>query len=338
MQHLGDLDLHSLKCTIFVETIYRLLKLNIDKYRVICEPPQNTNYHFFKDLQRYLLQKQYNSRVSDGVSLITKSMGLDHKEFIQAFLAALNNDSVVNKLDERLVGNLKFEMAKMNDISDKLSKELDNFRDINTQLQKEVSELRDIVKSKDSKITALEARVENLESKIDQQEQYSRRNSLRVSGIPEETDEVIIPKVINLLNTELKLQIPIEPQEIDRLHRVGKPKQSSPRAVLIKFARYTNRAKVYKNRFQLKRATDKIPSNEAIRDLTSENDNQQKQVLYINEDLTQFRSKLLYQARVLKKDKRIKECWSSDGALLIKDNDGRISTINTMTDLNRIAI
>ena len=117
-----------------------------------------------------------------------------------------------------------------------------------------------------------------------------------------------MPKVINLLNTELKLQIPIEPQEIDRLHRVGKPKQSSPRAVLIKFARYTTRARVYKNRFQLKRATDKIPSNEATRDLTSENDNQQKQVLYINEDLTQFRSKLLYQARVLKKDKRIKEC------------------------------
>ena len=95
---------------------------------------------------------------------------------------------------------------------------------------------------------------------------------------------------------------------------------------------------MYKNRFQLKRATDKIPSNEATRDLTSENDNQQKQVLYINEDLTQFRSKLLYQARVLKKDKRIKECWSSDGTLLIKDNDGRIFTINTITDLNRIAI
>ena len=95
-------------------------------------------------------------------------------------MAALNNDSVVNKQDERLVGNLKFEMAKMNDTSDKLSKELDNF---------------------------------------------------------EETDEVIMPKVINLLNTKLKLQIPIEPQEIDRLHRVGKPKQSSPRAVLIKFAR-----------------------------------------------------------------------------------------------------
>ena len=55
------------------------------------------------------------------------SMGLYYKEFIQAFLAALNNDSVVNKLDERLVGNLEFEMTKTNDISDKLSKELDNF-------------------------------------------------------------------------------------------------------------------------------------------------------------------------------------------------------------------
>ena len=37
----------------------------------MCEPPQNTNYHFFKDLQRYLLQKKYNSRVGDIVSLIT---------------------------------------------------------------------------------------------------------------------------------------------------------------------------------------------------------------------------------------------------------------------------
>ena len=184
------------------------------------------------------------------------SMGLDHKEFIQAFLAALNNDSVVNKLDERLVGNLKFEMAKMNDISDKLSKEWIIFAILIHNFRRKSQNFG--ILSKDSKITALEARVENLESKIDQQEQYSRRNSLRVSGIPEETDEVIMPKVINLLNTELKLQIPVEPQEIDRLHRVGKPKQSSPHAVLIKFARYTTRARVYKNRFQLKRVTDKF--------------------------------------------------------------------------------
>ena len=66
LHHLKDLELHSLKCAIFVEAI-----INIDRYIVFCEPPQNTNYHFFKDLQRYLLHKQYNSRVVDIVPLMT---------------------------------------------------------------------------------------------------------------------------------------------------------------------------------------------------------------------------------------------------------------------------
>ena len=182
-------------------------------------------------------------------------MGLDQNEFIQAFLIALKDQSVAKQLDESLGGQLKFEVGKLTDVSNKLSDELSSFRDINTQLQKEVSELREIVKAKDNKISVLEDKVENLEIKLDEHEQYSRRNSLRISGISEEENEVIGPKIMNFLNNKLGLSSPVESDQVDRIHRVGKPKGEGPRAALIKFATYGTRNRVFKSRWNLKTAS-----------------------------------------------------------------------------------
>ena len=101
-------------------------------------------------------------------------MGFDQQEFVNAFLIALKNEAVIKQLDDSLGTTLKFEIGKLNDTSNDLSKKLDNFNELNNQLKKEVAELRDIVKAKDSKISALEARIDILESKSDDQEQYSR--------------------------------------------------------------------------------------------------------------------------------------------------------------------
>ena len=254
----------------------------------------------------------------------TTTMGFDQQEFVNAFLIALKNEAVIKQLDDSLGTTLKFEIGKLNDTSNDLSKKLDNFNELNNQLKKEVAELRDIVKAKDSKISALEARIDILESKSDDQEQYSRRNSLRMTGIPEENNEILQPKVLDILNSKLSLDAPIEPAHIDRMHRVGKPKESSPRAILIKFTGYGPRSAVYKNRRNLKFA----------RTATPENGNP---AIYINEDLTRFRSNLLYQARRLKTSKKIKGCWSSDGTILIQNNAGKIFPISTVTELNRLS-
>ena len=49
----------------------------------------------------------------------------------------------------------------------------------------------------------------------------------------------------------------------------------------------------------------------------------------MNEDLTRARSRLLYQARQLKKAKKILDAWSVDGRILVKDKAEKIHLIRT---------
>ena len=71
----------------------------------------------------------------------TLNMGLDHEEFTKAFLVALSDEAIVNKMKDILCGNLQFQTDKLNEANSNLGKQLNSFREINTQLQKEVTEL-----------------------------------------------------------------------------------------------------------------------------------------------------------------------------------------------------
>lgn len=82
-------------------------------------------------------------------------------------------------------------------------------------------------------------------------EQYSRRNCLKITGIPEEKNEntdTLAPNVFNNLvlkeNTE-KISV----KDISRSHRVGKyDPRRKPRDIIVKFTSYRDRAKVYGNK------------------------------------------------------------------------------------------
>ena len=86
--------------------------------------------------------------------------------------------------------------------------------------------------------------------------------------------------------------------------------------MLVKFANYPSRDAVIKTRSSLK---ETLPG------------------VYTNEDLTQQKAKLLYEARKLKKNKKIIDCWTVDGRLVVKDCVRKIHTVVDITDLNRVA-
>lgn len=157
---------------------------------------------------------------------------------------------------------------------------------------------------------SLKTRVQKLESAADNAEQYSRRNCLRISGIRENanenTDELILD-MTRSMNVDLSLQ------EIDRSHRVGKPNAAKPRDIIVKLSTFRAREKLYKARRQLKDTGHAG--------------------VYINEDLTKFRSGLLYSGRKLVKARRIWGAWSSNGTILLKDNDNVVHRIVKPEDL-----
>ena len=80
---------------------------------------------------------------------------------------------------------------------------------------------------------------------LDDLEQYSRKNSLEIVGIPESIrgNEGAVLKIANALNVQVK------PEDIDICHRV-KRKKSSP--IIVRFVSHKVKSSLYKQRVQLK--------------------------------------------------------------------------------------
>ena len=65
----------------------------------------------------------------------------------------------------------------------------------------------------------------------------------------EDTDELSIKVIKEHMNRKIK------PEDIDRSHRLGNPKQSikaKPRPIMVKFVRYNTRNTIYRNKKVLK--------------------------------------------------------------------------------------
>ena len=135
-------------------------------------------------------------------------------EFVQLFLHALGNKNIAVKL--RAAMGVSQQLAG---------------------LQQEVHALRTELASKDARIETLQKKVDAVELQQDELEQYSRRNSVRLSGLTAEADEDVMKGVlVTVLNHVMCITPPIDISEIDRMHRVGKPEANRTRPVLIKLA------------------------------------------------------------------------------------------------------
>ena len=122
-------------------------------------------------------------------------------------------------------------------------------------LSKKVDQLEIEIKNKDEKIQLLQNRVEILEEEkeslgkeIDDLEQYSRRNCLVLHDVVETnaecTDDIIIK------TSAEELGIDVKQEDLDRRHRLGRVKrnENKPRPIIVNFARYAVRNKVFSNK------------------------------------------------------------------------------------------
>ena len=191
---------------------------------------------------------------------------------------------------------------------------------------------------KDDKIKNLEVEIAALKHDQDWLEQYTRRTSLRISGLPEGNNEDVCAKVLDLCNK--KLRIPVEPNEIERVNWLGRP-GGSPRQILVKFATYGTRASVFKAKAVLRpggrhphapwtlgdaagraqapdvteapsaaEATDNTATNDDDADNDSDTDTDYSKV-FISEDLPRDRQFMFWRARRAKKSKKIRDCCSA---------------------------
>lgn len=155
---------------------------------------------------------------------------------------------------------------------------------------------------------------EKLEQQLEKNEQFSRSLNIRIFGIPEEDNENLHSVIINLFHKKLKLNS-ISESDIKKCHRVASRNinadNSRPPAILVRFFADKVRTLVLKNRNNLKSTG-----------------------IQIQEDLTQFRLRLL--ADAAKKFSK-QHVWCSNGIVLVKCNDV-VYRVETRADLEKIKV
>ena len=175
--------------------------------------------------------------------------------------------------NQRETEKLKTQLTKAERANDRLRNELN----VDTRIK-----LKDHIEERNK-----------LGEKYDDLEQYSRKNTLEILGVPEgaytSTDEVVI-RIGEAINVDIK------PEDIEISHKL-KRKTSKP--VIVKFVSHKVKSLLYKARTRLKnvKSSDVFPSYAfAYRE---------DQRIFINENLTNYRRELFWKANKMKRDNMI---------------------------------
>ena len=121
---------------------------------------------------------------------------------------------------------------------------------------------------------------DNIERELDEQEQFSRRNNLKVFlKLREVTDENTTDLVIDHGKT---IGFAFTPNDISRSQCLGQKAEGKIMPIIVKFTSYWKRKEFF--------------------------DSRQNDEIIIAEDLTDRRSKLLFKARQLRRDNKMKYC------------------------------
>ena len=190
-------------------------------------------------------------------------------------------------------------------------------------LQGQVLDLESSAREKEKKFKSLQEEVckqsvtiQSLQRAANDQEQYSRRNCLRFTGLEESAKENTDEVVLHLANTIL--QVPITKDDIERSYRVGMKdreptsggRRPLPRPIIVTFSSYGKRQQIIQNRRKLA--------------------GQRKS---IQEDLTRTNADLLKQAKTCSK---VKVAWTTDGRVIALTETGDKKGINSAEDLRRL--
>ena len=178
-----------------------------------------------------------------------------------------------------------------------------------------------IFEQKDRELEELKAEVDLIKSEQSKSLQYSYREDLIVKGLKieqtnadaasnEASPDCLKSTVLSVFND--KMNVKVEKSEISTVHFLGKPNKDN-RNVIVRFVNRDTKTTIFKNKKSL-----------------------QGKNIYIEEHLTPENSKLLYEARQLKKQKLIESCWTNNCVLYMRLLDGKVKKFDKMTDIDTV--
>ena len=163
-------------------------------------------------------------------------------------------------------------------------------------------------------VTRLTEDITDFQLQLDAQEQYQRDHNIRITNIwPESENDNLLQKTVDLFK---KIDETITKHDINIVHRIGKPR-GLPRPVIVRMLRKRQKDVIMRgNKHLMNSPTVNIS-------------------IFLNDDLTRFRDKVLYEARQLKKQHQIKNAFSLGGNIyVIQNDDRRVLIVNSKQLMN----
>lgn len=262
------------------------------------------SYSLSELMKRGFLDPEVTKEIVPTIASVLKpSIELTIKNSIDSILAA----SIKSSLDAAMTQFRNETLQPLLNQKDQEIKELKSKLDIQ---DKKLKELESNSQKSSDTITYLTDGLNNLE-------QYGRRNNLRLNNVHLDNDSDSQRVVMDIINRALSEEESITASDIDRCHPIGKPNRKGNRQVIIKFASYKAKEKVYSARFNL--------SN-----------------VYITEDFTPTYQKVVNKLVMMKKAKRVRKFWTIDGKIFAKATETRpkyrIKSIKDISDMMAQAV
>lgn len=220
--------------------------------------------------------------------------------------------------------SLREEIAEMKSSIESQRREFSEVKESMASVKRENEALKSELQRIKEKLQEQTEESQNLWYYHDELEQYTRKNSLEITGIPEscyESTEEVVIKIAEVLNVD------ITPGDIEISHKL---KRRDKTAIIVKFMNHKIKTKLYKERIKLKNIalTDLYPS-------YASSVNPER--IYINENLTSRRRRLVGTANGMRKDNLLVSVWTIDGKVFVKTSpNGAPVRIYTNDDLDNL--
>lgn len=236
--------------------------------------------------------------------------------------ASMKRSAASDDEEDRLARKKKAKPSTIPELADLIS---ESYKDVAealsrvAQLTEELTNLKAVVSTQQMEIRALTESNEHLQSynmelreRVDELEQYSRKSNCIVRGVPEagsEREEDTTQRMAALLAAT---GLPDPVKEISACHRLPKGKRDQHRPIIIKFTRRITKTEFIKKAKAVKLSTSYLPDQRS----------QAPQPIYVEEHLTQSRSRLAAEARSLRFDGLVAHAWVREGCVYVRRHEG----------------
>lgn len=273
--------------------------------------------------------KRTNMAAVEGVTFVTEPPTTEdhHKEPSLTDLREMLVDIQIT------VNNILLENKKIREdvreLKSTVNKQQIEIVDLKKQLTKSTTQLAAAEKELDEakkRINDQQEEIGELYDLQDRLEQYTRKNSLEFHGIPESAYNSTEEAILKIAEA---LEVPVSSDDIEISHKLN---TQGNKAIIAKFISHKVKTNLYRARTKLKQVkmADVFPDSSYATRVQSTR-------IFINENLTSYRRRIMSKANEKRRDGELLSVWSMDGTIYVKTSpDGRPIKIVELEDLENL--